>query len=176
MPSKKSRVSMNNSDFSSNLIPSFRPSAPVTNKYSTIVGFSIVMHIFTLIVVTFILNWLNKIKACKCTNIPERKFLPEWFSFLIIWLIIYLGVFIAYSANPAEYPTIITVLAMIIGFINLVMIIRLFIYIRRLRDINCDCGLSQEENIIYYYLIIAFAFIAFSLLMAIIGTLFAVTT
>jgi hypothetical protein len=172
MASKKSRVSMNN-----NLIKqAFRPSVPVINKYSTIVGFSIVMHIFTLIVVTFILNWLNKIKACKCTNIPERKFLPEWFSFLTIWVIISLGVYIAYSANPAEYPTIVIALAMIVGFINLVMIIRLFIYIRRLRDINCDCGLSQEENIIYYYLIIAFAFIAFSLLMAIIGTLFAVTT
>jgi hypothetical protein len=172
MASKKSRVRMNK-----NLIKqAFRPSVPVINKYSTIVGFSIVMHIFTLIVVTFILNWLNKIKACKCTNIPERKFLPEWFSFLTIWVIISLGVYIAYSANPAEYPTIVTALAMIVGFINLVMIIRLFIYIRRLRDINCDCGLSQEENIIYYYLIIVFAFIAFSLLMAIIGTLFAVTT
>ena len=88
MASKKSRVSMNN-----NLIKqAFRPSVPVINKYSTIVGFSIVMHIFTLIVVTFILNWLNKIKACKCTNIPERKFLPEWFSFLTIWVIISLGV------------------------------------------------------------------------------------
>jgi len=175
MPSKKSRVSINNNDFSSNLIPSFRPSAPVTNKYSTIVGFSIVLHIFTLITVTFILNWLNKIKACKCTNIPERKFLAEWFSFLSIWMIISLGIYIAYSGNVAEYPTIIIIIKFIVGLINLVMIIRLFIYIRRLRDINCDCGLSQEENIIYYYLIIAFAFIAISLLMAIVGTIFAVS-
>jgi|LakMenE22Apr09ns_1017241.scaffolds.fasta_scaffold04333_1 hypothetical protein len=174
MPSKKSNV--NNSGFSNNLIPSFKPASRVVDKYSSVVGFSIVLQIFTLIVVTFILNWLNKIKYCKCTDLPERKFLPEWFSFLAVWVIISLGIFIAYSANASAYPTIFSVLSVIIVIINIVMIVRLFIYIRKLRAINCDCGLSQEENIIYYYLIIVFAFIAFSLLMAIIGTLFAITS
>lgn len=175
MPSKRSNVS-NPSTFTTNLIPSFKPTSPVIDKYSPVVGFSIVSQIFTLIAVTFILNWLNKIKSCKCTNLPERKFLPEWFSFFTIWIIISLGVFIAYSANPAEYPTIVTILSIIIAIINIAMIIRLFIYIRKLREINCDCGLSQEENIIYYYTIIAFAFLAFTLLMAIIGTLFSITS
>lgn len=172
MPSKKSNGT---SGFTNNLIPSFKSASPVVDKYSTIVGFNIVTQIFGLIVITFILNWLNKIKSCKCANLPERKFLPEWFSFFTVWIIISLIVFIAYSANPAEYPTIVSVLSIIITIINIVMIIRLFLYIRKLRAINCDCGLSQEENIIYYYLIIAFAFIAFTMLMSIIGTLFSVT-
>ena len=145
--------------------------SPIFDKYSTQVGFSIVTQIFGLIIVTFILNWLNKIKTCKCTDIPERKFLPEWFSFFTIWVIISLAMFIAYGANPSEYPVIFIVLSMIVIIINLVMVIRLFIYIRRLKEMNCDCGLSQEENIIYYYLIIVFAFIAFIMLMGLIGFL-----
>jgi uncharacterized protein YacL len=142
---------------------------PVIDKYSPVVGFAIVTQILTLIIITFILNWLNKIKSCKCTNIPERNFLPEWFSFFTIWIIISLAMFIAYNANSSEYPVIFTILNIIVTIINLVMIIRLFIYIRKLKEMNCDCGLSQEENIIYYYVIIGFAFIAFAMLMGIIG-------
>lgn len=146
------------------------------DKYSTSVGFSIITQIFGLIAVTFVLNWLNKIKICRCTDIPERKFLPEWFSFWTIWIIISLAMFIAYGANPAEYPVILMLLYVIIGIINIVMVIRLFIYIRRLKEMNCDCGLSQEENIIYYYLIIAFAFLAFIMLMSIIGLLISISS
>ena len=149
---------------------------PVIDKYSPTVGFSIISQILNLIIITFILNWLNKIKSCKCTNIPERNFLPEWFSFFTIWLIISLAMFIAYNANIAEYPIIFIVLTVIVAIINLVMIIRLFIYLRRLKEMNCDCGLSQEENIIYYYLIIAFAFLAFSMLMGIIGLLISLSS
>jgi hypothetical protein len=149
---------------------------PVIDKYSPVVGFAIVTQILTLIIITFILNWLNKIKSCKCTNIPERNFLPEWFSFFTIWIIISLAMFIAYNANSSEYPIIFTILGIIVTIINLVMIIRLFIYIRKLKEMNCDCGLSQEENIIYYYLIIVFAFIAFAMLMGIIGMLISLSS
>lgn len=164
MPSKSIRSSVS----SSSMVP--------FDKYSTTVGFSIVTQIFTLIAVTFILNWLNKIKTCKCTDIQERKFLPEWFSFFTIWIIISLAMFIAYGANAAEYPVIFMLLSIIVSIINLVMIIRLFIYIRRLKEMNCDCGLTQEENIIYYYLIIAFAFLAFFMLMGIIGFLISLSS
>jgi hypothetical protein len=149
---------------------------PVIDKYSPVVGFAIVTQILTLIIITFILNWLNKIKSCKCTNIPERNFLPEWFSFFTIWIIISLAMFIAYNANSSEYPIIFTILGIIVNIINLVMIIRLFIYIRKLKEMNCDCGLSQEENIIYYYVIIGFAFIAFAMLMGIIGMLISLSS
>ena len=139
MPSKSSRVS-------NNILPSYKSELkPIVDKYSTTVGFTIVTQILGLIMVTFVLNWLNKIKHCKCADIPERKFLPEWCSFLSIWIIINLGIYIAYSANPADYPIFVTILSIIILIINLVMVIRLFIYIRRLKEMNCDCGLTQEE-------------------------------
>jgi hypothetical protein len=170
MPSKSSKIS-------NNILPSYKSELkPIVDKYSTTVGFTIVTQILGLIMVTFVLNWLNKIKHCKCTDIPERKFLPEWYSFMSIWIIITLGIYIAYSANPADYPIFVTILSIIILIINLVMVIRLFIYIRRLKEMNCDCGLTQEENIIYYYLIIAFSFAAFIMLLAIIGTLFSMTS
>ena len=166
MPSKSSKIS-------NNILPSYKSELkPIVDKYSTTVGFSIVSQILGLIMITFVLNWLNKIKHCKCTDIPERKFLPEWYSFMSIWIIITLGIYIAYSANPADYPIFVTILSIIILIINLVMVIRLFIYIRRLKEMNCDCGLTQEENIIYYYLIIAFSFAAFIMLLAIILMLF----
>lgn len=170
MPSKSSKVS-------NNILSSYKSELkPVVDKYSTTVGISIVTQILGLIMVTFVLNWLNKIKHCKCADIPERKFLPEWCSFLSIWIIINLGIYIAYSANPADYPIFVSILSVIILIINIVMVIRLFIYIRRLKEMNCDCGLSQEENIIYYYLIVAFSFVAFIMLLGIIGTLFSMTS
>jgi hypothetical protein len=171
MPSKSNNVKSN----VNSVMSAFKPPVRVYDKYSPLVGFNIVSQIFNLIITLFILNWLNKIKYCKCTNIRERKFLIEWFSFVTVLIIINLGLFIAYGANPSKYPIFITIISVIFGIIHIVMIIRLFIYIRRLREINCDCGLSQEENIIYYYLIILFGFIAFSMLMAIIGSLFGMT-
>lgn len=162
MPSKAS--SMNN-------ISSILKSNKV-NKYSTITGFNIIIKIITIIIATFILDWLNKIKSCKCTNIPERKFLAEWFSFLVLWLIFEMIMYIVYNADPSTYPTFFIFVSFIVTIIHLIMIIRLFLYIRKLREMNCDCGLSQEQNIIYYYLIVAFAFVGFLLFMGILGLIF----
>lgn len=162
MPSKAS--SMNN-------ISSILKSNKV-NKYSAITGFNIIIKIITIIIATFILDWLNKIKSCKCTNIPERKFLAEWLSFLVLWLIFSMIMYIVYNADPSTYPTFFTFVSFIVTIIHLIMIIRLFLYIRKLREMNCDCGLSQEQNIIYYYLILAFVFIGFLLFMSILGLIF----
>ena len=59
MPSKNSRV--NSNDFMSVL----KKQQPVVDKYSPMVGFSIIIQIATLILITFILNWLNKIKKLR---------------------------------------------------------------------------------------------------------------
>ena len=80
--------------------------------------------------------------------------------------------FIAYETDIDEYPTFIKFLGVIFSIVNIVMIVRLFIYIRKLKEMKCDCGLSPEENIIYYYLIILFSLIAFIILSIIIMFLF----
>lgn len=162
MPSKASSVN----NISSILKPN------IVNKYSAMTGFTIIIQIITIIIATFILDWLNKIKSCKCTNIPERKFLAEWYSFVVLWLIFGMIMYIVYNADPSTYPTFFLFLMFIVTFINVVMIIRLFLYIRKLREMNCDCGLSQEQNIIYYYLILVFAFVGFLLFMGILGLIF----
>jgi hypothetical protein len=137
---------------------------PVINKYSTATGFSIIVSIVSIMISLFILDWLNKIVKCKCANIPEGLFLREWWVFLIIWQIFFLVLYIAYETNQDEYPIFINILSVIIAFVTIIMIIRLFIYIRRLRDMNCDCGLSPEQNIIYYYLLLLFAVVVFIIL------------
>ena len=137
---------------------------PVINKYSTATGFSIIVSIVSIMISLFILDWLNKIAKCKCANIPEGLFLREWWVFLIIWQIFFLFLYIAYETDQNEYPIFINILSVIIAFVTIIMIIRLFIYIRRLRDMNCDCGLSPEQNIIYYYLLLVFALVVFIIL------------
>jgi hypothetical protein len=118
------------------------------------------------------LNWLNKIAKCKCTDIPERKFLPEWWSFIIIWSIFMLFLFIAYETDIDEYPVFIKIMGTIFSIINIVMIVRLFMYIRRLKEMNCDCGLTAEENLIYYYLMIVLLLLAFLIFFIILMFLF----
>ena len=60
----------------------------------------------------------------------------------------------------------------IVGIINIVTIIRIFIYIRRLKEINCDCGLTVQENIIYYWIIVIFAIWGLAIFLGIIAMLF----
>jgi hypothetical protein len=91
-------------------------------------------------------------------------FLREWWVFLIIWKIFYLFLFIAYEADVNEFPLFINILSLIIGIVTIVMIVRLFMYIRKLRDMKCDCGLSPEQNIIYYYLLVLFGVLVFVIL------------
>jgi hypothetical protein len=56
----------------------------------------------------------------------------------------------------------------IFGLINLAMVIRLFIYLRKLRETKCNCGTLRELNTIYYYLIVIFSILGFVILMSII--------
>lgn len=147
---------------SSSLRKSLKP--PLVEKYSSATGFSIIISIVSILISLFILDWINKIATCKCSNIPEGMFLREWWVFLIIWKIFYLMLFIAYEADINEFPTFINILSVFIGIGTLIMIVRLFMYIRKLREIKCDCGLSPEQNIIYYYLLLVFAILIFIIL------------
>jgi hypothetical protein len=146
------------------------PSIP--NKYSSATGFSIIISILSIMIALFILGWLNRISKCKCANIQEGIFLREWWAFIIIWQIFSLILYIAYETNTEDYPIFINILSVIIAFITIIMIIRLFIYIRKLREIKCDCGLSPMENIIYYYLLFLFAILVFIIIGIIIMFMF----
>jgi hypothetical protein len=133
--------------------------------------FQIVSLIIIVIIHVFIIHWLNKMNSCKCSsNFSEKKYLYEWFIFMIIWLIIFHLILISNGGGLISTP--ITILNSTLGFINLVMIIRLFIYLRKLRETNCNCGTLKELNTIYYYLIIVFSILAIYIIIMIIAGIY----
>jgi hydrogenase-4 membrane subunit HyfE len=128
--------------------------------------FHIIGLIIAVVIHIFIINWLNKMNSCKCSSsFPEKKYLYEWFTIMIIWLIIYNIIFISTNGN-ISMP--LMALNAIFGLINLAMVIRLFIYLRKLRETKCNCGTLRELNTIYYYLIFIFSILGFVILMSII--------
>jgi len=134
------------------------------------ITFLTIAHIIGIIIVCFIIYWLNKMNKCKCSeNLSEKKYLFEWFIFMIIWLIIY--VIIIINVNGI-IPTPINIMNSIFVVINIVMFIRLFIYLRKLRETKCNCGTLKELNVIYYYLIIYFSIMAFTFFIIIIVSIF----
>lgn len=133
----------------------------------------VIVFIISVIFHIFIINWLNKMNTCKCSSTySEKKYLYEWFIIVVIWLFIYNIVFISNGGN-ISMP--LTVMNIIIGIINIVMIIRLFIYLRKLRETKCNCGTLREVNILYYYLIVLFSVLAFVVAVTIILSIFAGT-
>ena len=166
MPSKSkslSKMSMiNNSSSSSN--------KNSDNSTSTRYIIGIIAVVLAIGVSFFILDWLIKVNKCKCANIDEGLYLKEWYMFLIVYQII-IGIYmIAY--NDFEPSGIIVILSTIISLIAFVMIVRLLIYIHKLKEIKCDCGMSVRENIIYYFYIVGYSIALFIILLAILGSLF----
>lgn len=129
--------------------------------------------IISLTILSLIIYWLNKIDTCLCASkIPEKKYLKEWFVFKIIIILINTIIINNYNNLSKSTLIIIMMIFIIIAIIDLVMLIRLFIYIRKMRELKCNCGMLKFQNFIYYYLIVAFSFIAFTLLILIIYGIF----
>jgi hypothetical protein len=106
----------------------------------------------------FILNWLIKVHKCKCANIDEALYLKEWYIFLIIINIIS---FIITLFNVNFTSLIILVISIILSIISFIMIIRILIYIHKLKKNNCDCGMTAQQNFIYYWCIVICSIILF---------------
>ena len=125
----------------------------------------IISIVFGIIIAAVILSSLDKLEHsnCKCAELPERRFLKEWYIIMIVYFITLLILFgfsneacwNNFSKNPFIYGFMI-----IVALINIVMLIRLFIYIRLLRN-NCSCGYGNKEAFIFWYLIIVFSIWAF---------------
>ena len=149
-------------------------------------SFSISMNnnsLISIIITTLILYWLFKIDNCKCTHIEEGKYLKEWFIFTIIFDIIFIIYFIYLSVSGKNnlllenmdfhnIKNIIIFFGIIVALINLVMIIRLLVFIHKLKEINCNCGLTKLENFIYYWYIVGFSIILVMLLLGLLYFLY----
>ena len=120
-----------------------------------------VSYFIFVIILIVIITSLNNLEHsnCKCANLPHRRFLKEWFTFAIFVLLTVLILFgISNEAcwdNFVRYPYIFVGM-LIFGLINFIMLIRLFLYVRVLRQ-NCSCGYGNKEKFIYWYLVIVFS-------------------
>ena len=125
----------------------------------------VITMIFGIIIASVILSSLNKLEHsnCKCAQLPERRFLKEWFIFMLIYYISLLLLFgfsnEACWYNFMNYPYIYGIV-FIISWTNIVMLIRLFIYIFKLRN-DCSCGYGNKEAFIFWYMIVVFSIMAF---------------
>lgn len=167
MPSKNNRSLSNKSDnfFDINENTNIQKSSSL--KY---------VRIFIMIIVIalniFILNWLLKVHKCKCANIKEALYLKEWYMFLITTNIIsFIIIIFDISINNLNLIYFIAFISLILTIVSFVMIIRLLIYISKLKKNNCDCGMTTQENIIYYWYIVIFSILLFIILLTILGAL-----
>ena len=131
-----------------------------------------------------IIVYLIKIDDCSCiANIKnEKKYLKEWYAFMIIWMII--SAFYLYCHFKNYHKTIkinshfnffinlplpLLILNFIINIIHIFMLIRTLIYIKKLKEVECDCELVRYQDLIYYTIIAWFSICAFFILLIILG-------
>lgn len=132
--------------------------------------FSMILIIIALLINFHILHWLIKIQKCKCTNnIQEQQYLKEWFIFLIISNILHLIYLITYGKLYDNDKKIYKFFSIMITIINIIMTIKVLLFITKLRKINCHCGLKTHEDIIYYYSIFELSIMLILILISIIS-------
>jgi len=139
--------------------------ASTTNKIIIYISF-----IIGLVLNFFIIYTLYKLEEshCDCSNIPEKRFIKEWFVINITFSII---IIFAFMFSEEEcYQTFIenTSLSFIIyimALINIIMLVRLFIYIRILKK-TCDCGYGRKEKFLYWYTLIIISMFLFLITIA----------
>jgi len=140
-------------------------------------GINIILSIIVIV-------YLIKINDCSCISKIKnhKKYLIKWFAFMIIWTIIS-AIFLFYHFKNyhktikinnhfnffINLPLPLLIINMIINIIHIIMLIRTLIYIKKLKDIDCDCELIYYQDLIYYTIIGWFAICAFVLLLMIIG-------
>jgi len=119
-------------------------------------------------ILSFVVYYLTKIENCVCASkIPEKKYLKEWFIIQII--ITFIALIITTIGNYDFMSQFIFLgIYMIFVIINLINLARLFIYIKKLRELKCNCGMLKVQNYLYYDLMIGFYIISFVLIILLI--------
>ena len=121
---------------------------------------SLILLIITISLILISLNNIEK-SSCECAKIGEKRFIKEWFIFVLIFQIIILIIFLT-SNEPCYIKFIqgnyIYITMMIIGLLNYVMLFRLLLYLRILRN-GCECGYNNIEKFLFWYLVIIFSII-----------------
>ena len=141
------------------------------NQSSTSYWIGLILIIISIGISYFILDWLVKVNKCKCANIEEALYLKEWYMFLIAYQII-IGIYYMVAGDNIDKSGVLLFISIIVSIIGFIMIVRLLIFIHKLKEIKCDCGMSVRENIIYYWYIVVYSIILFLILLTLIGAIF----
>jgi hypothetical protein len=119
-----------------------------------------------LIIIILIIVSLNEIDKSKCEcGKMNRRFIKEWFIFLLIFKIFFIFVFLMVIAlSPFRIEALggimifFFLIYLIIGFTTFVMEIRLLLYLNEMRKM-CDCAFKTKEQILFWFYVIYFALI-----------------
>jgi len=145
---------------------------PYYNKYIYILfGISV---IFNLLIIISLIK-IEKIN-CECANIPEKKFLKEWFIFNIIFKLLLIIFFTLSNKKCYHYifkNTFLYVITNVIFIITIVMIIRMLVYLNIIRK-GCKCGYGNLEKFLFWYLAIIISLLIFLIVICIIIILFGI--
>jgi hypothetical protein len=131
-------------------------------------SYSYVFAAIALLFMIYILNWLNNIDKCLCSNLPEGKYLKEWFSFYIVVIIAWYFILILFGINNSVVRFFAIPIS-ILGLINLVFIIRTIMYIHKLKKNKCKCGSAFQQSAIYAVLLFEVSIIALFLTIILFG-------
>jgi len=113
------------------------------------------MFILSIIILVSLYKIENNVD-CKCSDNENKKFLKEWFIFYICYNIFITIIFLFYDIS--YYMIFFIVHFIIIQSISLVMIVRLFLYMRFLKN-NCKCAYGGKEKFLYWFYLIYFCLI-----------------
>lgn len=132
-----------------------------------------ILEFAVLIVIIIALYKIESKANCNCIENNYKKGLKEWFIFVIVFKFIFnLLFFIIFIYGKNELPWNFLLFYMFftipLGIINIIMFMRLFLYLKFLKE-SCKCAFDNKENFIYYYLIVYFSFILFGIVINIIA-------
>lgn len=143
-------------------MPSKSNNLSSTYKISSIplfISFIIAIIFYSIIIIS--LSNIEKLSNCDCSKLPYKDYVKEWFVFMIFYIIV---ITISFSVSNFEtwdlfinYPPIFGII-LIVGLITLIMIIKLFLYLREIKK-NCNCAYGTKEAFLYWFMLIYFSII-----------------
>ena len=149
------------SKVNSKLTKSLSASSSKCQVSNSILLIAITIGIILDIIIIVSLTNIEKLANCDCSKLPYKDYVKEWFSFIIFYKII---MFLAFSLSSfecwelfANYPPF-YIINLIIMLMTLIMMIRLFLYLREIRK-NCNCAYGGLERFLYWFYLIYFSII-----------------
>ncbi len=158
------------SKVNSKLTKSYYPSSSDCLVTNTVLLISIAIGIILNILIIISLTNIEKLANCDCSKLPYKDYIKEWVTFMIFYEIVIIIIFSLSSFKCwelfANYPPF-YIINLIVMLMSLIMIIRLFLYLREIRK-NCNCAYGSLETFLYWLYLIYFVILLSLITLAVI--------